>query len=245
MKKLIKFLLGFVVGFVAAILVLCLGLFVANQVNEKYMHEYIDSFARVEYESQLKPQLDEYGNWYFTTDGDFKIMHITDVHLGGGCLARGDDKKALNAIAAMVSYEKPDLVIATGDIASTYITSGSINNRYSHEYFARLMENLGVYWTVTLGNHESEVYNVSFSCGKSIKNVSELLLKERIRSAVGRSGRVVILDEIAKMAVLLFTDRSFKRYGVLGDLHDLADLLGSHLKEFCNLIRSRLSAKLL
>ena len=159
MKKLIKFLLGFVVGFVAVILVLCLGLFVANRANEKYMHEYIDSFAKVEYENQLKPEIDEYGNWYFTTDGDFKIMHITDVHLGGGCLARNDDKKALNAIAAMVAYEKPDLVISTGDMASTYPTSGSMNNRYPHEYFARLMENLGVYWTVTLGNHDSEAYN--------------------------------------------------------------------------------------
>ena len=159
MKKVLKFLLGFIVGFVAVALVLCIGLTIANKISEKSMHEYIDSFASVEYENQLKPQLDEYGNWYFTTDGDFKIMQITDVHLGGGCLSRTEDKKAMNAIAAMVAYEKPDLVISTGDMASTYPTAGTMNNRYAHEYFARLMEQLGVYWTVAFGNHDSEAYN--------------------------------------------------------------------------------------
>ena len=159
MKKLIKFLFKFVFGFVAFVLVLCVGLTVGNRISEISMNAYIDTFGKVEFESQLKPQLDEHGNWYFTTDGDFKIMHITDVHLGGGCLSRTEDKKALNAIAAMVAYEKPDLVISTGDMASTYPTSGSMNNRYPHEYFARLMENLGVYWTVAFGNHDSEAYN--------------------------------------------------------------------------------------
>ena len=159
MIKLIKFLFKFVFGFVAFVLVLCVGLTVGNRISEISMNAYIDTFGKVEFESQLKPQLDEHGNWYFTTDGDFKIMHITDVHLGGGCLSRTEDKKAINAIAAMIAYEKPDLVISTGDMASTYPTSGSMNNRYPHEYFARLMENLGVYWTVAFGNHDSEAYN--------------------------------------------------------------------------------------
>lgn len=159
MKKVLKFLLGFVIGLVSVILVLCIGMTVANKISEVSMNEYIDSFGKVEYESQLKPQLDEHGNWYFTTDGDFKIMHITDTHIGGGCLSRGEDKKAFNAVAAMIAYEKPDLVIATGDISSAYVTSGTFNNKYAHQYFSRFMENLGVYWTVTFGNHDAEATN--------------------------------------------------------------------------------------
>ena len=159
MKKVLKFLLGFIIGLVSVILVLCIGLTVANKISEVSMNEYIDSFGKVEYESQLKPQLDEHGNWYFTTDGDFKIMHITDTHIGGGCLSRGEDKKAFNAVAAMIAYEKPDLVIATGDISSAYVTSGTFNNKYAHQYFSRFMENLGVYWTVTFGNHDAETTN--------------------------------------------------------------------------------------
>lgn len=159
MKKVLKFLLGFIIGLVSVILVLCIGLTVANKISEMSMNKYIDTFGKVEYESQLKPQLDEYGNWYFTTDGDFKIMHITDTHIGGGCLSRGEDKKAFNAVAAMIAYEKPDLVIATGDISSAYVTSGTFNNKYAHQYFSRFMENLGVYWTVTFGNHDAETTN--------------------------------------------------------------------------------------
>ena len=159
MKKVLKFLLGFVIGFVAVILVLCLGLTVANRISEVSMNEYIDTFGKVEYESQLKPSVDEYGNYVFVTDGDFKIMQITDAHIGGGVLSRGDDKKAINAIAAMIAAEKPDLVVSTGDMASAYPNSGTLNNKFAHSYFIRLMENLGVYWTVSLGNHDSEIYN--------------------------------------------------------------------------------------
>ena len=53
----------------------------------------------------------------FTTDSDFKVMQITDVHLGGGFLSYSEDRMALNAIAAMIGYEKPDLVVFTGDQA--------------------------------------------------------------------------------------------------------------------------------
>ena len=158
--RFIKGLLKIVLSIVALVLVLCIGLTVANKISEADMHKYIDSFGKVEIENQLKPELDEYGNWCFVTDGDFKIMQITDVHIGGGCLSRSDDKKAFNAIAAMIAYEKPDLVISTGDMASAYPHSGTLNNRYAHEYFARLMENLGVYWTVSFGNHDSEAYNL-------------------------------------------------------------------------------------
>lgn len=147
---------------VAVIALIVGGLAIANKISEVSMNEYIDSFAKVEYDEsdpQLVPELDEHGNWYFVTDGDFKIMQITDVHIGGGVLSREEDMKAMNAIAAMVAYEKPDLVISTGDMAATYPHSGSLNNKYSHTYFARLMERLGVYWTVSFGNHDSEIYN--------------------------------------------------------------------------------------
>lgn len=157
--RFIKGLLKLVLAIVVIVALLCAGLTVANKISEADMHKYIDSFGKVEMDAQLTPELDEYGNWCFVTDGDFKIMQITDAHIGGGCLSRTEDKKVMNAIAAMVAYEKPDIVISTGDMSSAYPHSGTLNNKYAHEYFARLMENLGVYWTVSFGNHDSEAYN--------------------------------------------------------------------------------------
>ena len=119
-----------------------------------------NSYDKVEYENQLSPEKDENGNWYFTTDGDFKVMHLTDIHIGGGFMSKEVDRKALNAIATMVTKEKPDLVIATGDVAFPVpYAAGTFNNHSGAKAFANLMEGLGVYWDVTFGNHDAEAYS--------------------------------------------------------------------------------------
>ena len=131
-----------------------------NISNSQKMFDYIDTFAVEDKNSaNLVPQKDERGNWYFVTDEDFKVLHLTDIHFGGGVLSAETDKLTANTVAAMVTAEKPDLVIVTGDISFAIPTTGTMNNKYAHEYFIRLMENLGVYWTVTFGNHETEPYN--------------------------------------------------------------------------------------
>ena len=114
MKKFLKGLFFVIL----ALVVIFGGLAVANRINERAMHEYIDTFSAVEYENQLKPAFDENGAPYFVTDGEFKVMQITDVHIGGGFLSVTEDKKAINAVAAMITAEKPDLVIVTGVLMS-------------------------------------------------------------------------------------------------------------------------------
>lgn len=135
----------------------------SNKINLDNMLEYVDTFKVDDVQKSLSehpaPQIDENGNWYFETDDDFKILHLTDVHIGGGTWSKESDKKAIAAVASMVKAENPDLVIITGDISYAIPTTGTINNEYAHKMFIRLMENLGVYWTVTFGNHDNEPYN--------------------------------------------------------------------------------------
>lgn len=145
---------------VAVILALALIITLANVLAVKNLLKKGSSYAKVEYENQLIPQKDENGNWYFTTDGDFKVMHLTDIHIGGGFMSKTVDEKALNAVATMVTREKPDLVIATGDIAFPVpYRAGTFNNYSGAKAFANLMESLGVYWDVTFGNHDAEAYS--------------------------------------------------------------------------------------
>lgn len=119
-----------------------------------------NAYSKVEIENQLVPEKDENGSWYFTTDSDFKIMHLTDIHIGGGFMSKTVDEKALNAVAAMITKEKPDLVIATGDITFPVpYRAGTFNNHSGIKAFANLMESLGVYWDVTFGNHDAEAYS--------------------------------------------------------------------------------------
>ena len=147
------------IGIIATILLICVVLTIGNKITYDSMAEYIDSFGKVEYENQLVPEYDEYGVPYFVTDGDFKVMQLTDVHLCGGLFGIVDDKKAMNAVASMITAEKPDLVVVTGDISFAVPWAGTLDNSRAHSYFKRLMENLGVYWTVAFGNHDSEAYD--------------------------------------------------------------------------------------
>ena len=133
MKKLLKALVVTAIA-IAAVVIVCTA---ANRINGKSIIKYIDEYGRVEYEDQLVPSVDERGNYCFVTDGDFKVMQLTDIHLGGGFLFAGGDKKAIHAVAAMVAAEKPDLVIVTGDISFAVPWSGTLNNAIAHGYFKR------------------------------------------------------------------------------------------------------------
>ena len=91
-----------ITGIILASLALVFGLFaVINQVGEKQMNKYIDTFSPVELDEPLTPVF-ENGEYSFTTDREFKVMQLTDVHIGGGFLSRKQDRMAINAIAAMV-----------------------------------------------------------------------------------------------------------------------------------------------
>ncbi len=155
-KKLKKGLLIFV----CAVLIFGLVVTIVNFLFFKKLIKQGSGYNKVEFEEQLVPQKDENGYWYFTTDRDFKVMHLTDIHIGGGWMSAGKDAKAINAVATMVTREKPDLVVATGDIAyPVFFQAGTFNNYSGAKAFANLMESLGVYWTVTFGNHDAEAYS--------------------------------------------------------------------------------------
>ena len=100
------------------------------------------------------------GVWNIYSDNGLKVLQITDIHIGGGWMSYKKDQMALNAVAAIITAEKPDFVIASGDIAYPVpFQAGTFNNLSGAKLFAELMENLGVYWTATYGNHDTEAYS--------------------------------------------------------------------------------------
>lgn len=100
------------------------------------------------------------GVWNIYSDREIKVMQLTDIHLGGGWMSTKKDAMALNAVAAMITAENPDFVIATGDIAYPVpFQAGTFNNKSGAKLFAELMETLGVYWTACYGNHDTESYS--------------------------------------------------------------------------------------
>ncbi len=158
-----------------AIVVIFGVLHIANAIHKKNMEAYIDGYGKVAYDEQLSPTVDERGSYVFTTDREFRVMQLTDVHLGGGVFFADGDRRAIHAVASMIAAEKPDLVVVTGDISFAVPWCGTLDNSVAHGYFKRLMENLGVYWTVAFGNHDAEKYNYH-----DREDVAEMYLDERM-----------------------------------------------------------------
>lgn len=150
-----------VIGTIFAIIVILVGIVaMSNVIGNKGNIEKIAAFESAAKENQLVPEKDEKGNWTFTTDEDFKVLQLTDIHIGGGFMSLKKDAMALNAVAAMIKAEQPDLVIATGDVSYPVpFQAGTFNNLSSAKVFAALMEQLGVYWTLGFGNHDTEAYS--------------------------------------------------------------------------------------
>ena len=110
--------------------------------------------------SELTPVMED-GVYTFYTDRDFRILQLTDVHIGGGAFSIGKDRKAFDAVATLVGRVKPDLVVVTGDIVYPVpFQSGTLDNRRETELFVSLMDTLGVYYAVTFGNHDTESYSL-------------------------------------------------------------------------------------
>ncbi len=100
-------------------------------------------------------------------DTDFKILQISDTHIGGSVVTKTKDLKALDAIRRLVEYTNPDLIIVTGDLVyPTPIQTFGLNNQTAMYQLTLFFNNLGVPWTFTYGNHETEFY--------ALKNVNDL-----------------------------------------------------------------------
>ena len=133
---------------------------IAGYGGSKTNNKMIDKIETVGCE--LTPEIDEETGYYtFTTDRDFKVLQLTDVHIGAGAFSIKKDSWAINAVAKLVQTVKPDLVIVTGDVGYPVpFQAGTFNNLRAAETFAHLMEQLGVYYAFVYGNHDTEAYSL-------------------------------------------------------------------------------------
>ena len=86
----------------------------------------------------------------FRQDGTFKILQLTDMHLYDDGRF---DEPAITGALELIKREQPDLIAFTGDIACDG-NHDLCDNRL--ERFLNKVDALGVPYTFTLGNHESD-----------------------------------------------------------------------------------------
>ncbi|MGN0573024.1 MAG: metallophosphoesterase [Acutalibacteraceae bacterium] len=149
-----------VIASLLAVIVLFIGITaIITAVSLKSNIKKANSFPNAGCE-QIKAENIADGYWNIYFDGEMKVIQLSDVHLGGGWMSINKDRMSLNAVAAMITAEKPDFVMVTGDIAYPVpFQAGTFNNKSGAKLFAELMESLGVYWTASFGNHDTEAYS--------------------------------------------------------------------------------------
>ncbi len=210
---------------ILAVIIAAAGVCAAvSAVGNKANIEKIASFEPTEKADRLVPEKDEDGNWTFTTDREFKVLQLTDVHIGGGFMSLKKDSMALNAVAAMVKAEEPDLVIVTGDVSYPVpFQAGTFNNLSSAKVFAALMEQLGVYWTLGFGNHDTEAYSYH-----NRKEISDFYGREDFTYCLFQSGpedvdgygnqiiNVKNSDGIVTQSLFVFDSHSYIDGDILG-----------------------------
>ena len=103
---------------VCAVVIIAAVIAGANYMALQNLISLGNSYDKIDFENQLTPEKDENGNWYFTTDGDFKVMHLTDIHIGRGFMSKDVDEKALNAVATMVTLSESVISIIKSRVGS-------------------------------------------------------------------------------------------------------------------------------
>ena len=91
-------------------------------------------------------------------DKDFKILQLTDLHLGFGFISRKKDKLALNAVTKIIHKAKPDMIVLTGDSIFPFLPkAGTLNNRKQAYKLMKFMDSFAIPYTLVFGNHDCEM----------------------------------------------------------------------------------------
>lgn len=186
-------------------------------------------------------KVDKNGN---IKNDDFVIISTTDFHLD---VDHEINTKAVGNFVRHIKEVKPDLVVLTGDnILSKYQQIDAIQ-------FAQMMEEIGVYWTATFGNHETREDKGFYKwlLWKSFCDYDHCLCKFGPDELFGYGNHTVnILGEGGKLLKTLFLfdsgrdilDRDRKAYGIPDDMQGY-DFLKNEQIDFYKKETARLKEK--
>ena len=89
---------------------------------------------------------------------DYKILQLTDLHLGFGLFSHKKDKMALDAVTKIINRTSPDLIVFTGDTIFPFLPkAGTMNNKKQAERFIRFIDRFKIPYTLVFGNHDCEM----------------------------------------------------------------------------------------
>src|SRR5215470_3269902 len=92
---------------------------------------------------------------------------------------------------------------------------------------------------------EAQAQHLLLARRERVEHLVGLLAQRQADDRLDRRDDLLVLDEVAQVAVLFFADGCLQRDRLLGDLEDLADLVDRHVHLFGDLFGGGLAAELL
>jgi predicted MPP superfamily phosphohydrolase len=91
----------------------------------------------------------------FSEQGTFKIMQLTDMHLGEAQFSDWgpqQDVKTYSLLSSLIPYEAPDLLLLSGD----QLTGNNCNENATtyYEQMGKFLEKFEIPWALVFGNHD-------------------------------------------------------------------------------------------
>ncbi|GIQ82986.1 hypothetical protein KIPB_004223 [Kipferlia bialata] len=159
----------------------------------------------------------------FSVEGGFRIMQLTDIHYPAGLIRTlyspllADDNTgstlssyfALNMhptthqIRKMVTEYNPDVIAITGDTVSWAAATFSKSAITHHLALAAVLDDIGVPWFITLGNHDSDQAPAALVAEEERED-GDLPIRQDIMAALvdreEREGKGLFLGSVGSVA---------------------------------------------
>lgn len=195
---------------------------------------YITQTAPIAHTEHAISYEEETGIYTITAEhDDFRILHLTDIHLGGSVSSSYKDYQALEACRRLIEYTQPDFIIVTGDLVFPMgIMSFSLNNESPVMQFASFLRNIGIPWAFTYGNHDTEAMATgnriaidTLYQSLSYKSTGNLLYPYRQPDITGRNNQLIRIENpdgtLRQALVLLdsndYTNERINQYDYIHD----------------------------
>lgn len=133
------------------------GIYITLILATPFLLDYITNTEEIEHKDYKIEFIDNKYKIYKNDNSDFKVLQLSDIHIGGSYTTKNKDLKALETVKTLVNETKPDFIIITGDLVYPIgVQTFTWNNKRSFFELCYFMNNLGIPWTFTYGNHDTE-----------------------------------------------------------------------------------------